>query len=50
MKQFFEIVDVTAREIMDLNFQNSLEVEITLDDETVGRAAAPSGLPNARYV
>ena len=50
MKQFFEIVDVTAREIMDLNFQNSLEVEITLDDETVGRAAAPSGMPNARDV
>ena len=46
MKQFFEIVDVTAREIMDLNFQNSLEVEITLDDETVGRAAAPSGMLN----
>ena len=50
MKQFFEIVDVTAREILDLNFRNTLEVEITLDDETVGRAAVPSGMLNAREV
>ena len=50
MKQFFEIVDVTAREILDLNFRSTLEVEITLDDETVGRAAVPSGMLNAREV
>ena len=50
MKQFFEIVDVTAREVLDLHFQRTLEVEITLDDETVGRAASPSDMVSARDV
>ena len=45
MKQYFEIVDVTAREVVGLKF-----VEITLDDETVGRASVPSGMKNAREV
>ena len=50
MKQYFEIVDVTAREIMDLRFKRTIEVEITLDDETVGRASVPSGMKNAKDI
>jgi enolase len=50
MKQYFEIVDVTAREVLGLKFEPTVEVEITLDDETVGRASVPSGMKNAREV
>ena len=50
MKQYFEIVDVTAREVVGLKFEPTVEVEITLDDETVGRASIPSGMKNAREV
>lgn len=50
MKQYFEIVDVTAREVVGLKFEPTIEVEITLDDETVGRASVPSGMKNAREV
>ena len=50
MKQYFEIVDVTAREVVGLKFEPTVEVEITLDDESVGRASVPSGMKNAREV
>ena len=43
MKQYFEIVDVMAREILDSRGNPTVEVEVTLDDDTVGRAAVPSG-------
>ena len=43
MKEYFEIVDVTGREIMDSRGNPTVEVEVTLDDGTVGRAAVPSG-------
>ena len=43
MKEYFEIVDVTAREILDSRGNPTVEVEVTLDDGTVGRAAVPSG-------
>ena len=43
MKQCFEIVDVMAREILDSRGNPTVEVEVTLDDGTVGRAAVPSG-------
>ena len=39
MKQYFEIVDVMAREILDSRGNPTVEVEVTLDDGTVGRAA-----------
>ena len=42
MKQYFEIVDVMAREILDSRGNPTVEVEVTLDDGTVGRAAVPS--------
>ncbi len=43
MKQFFEIVDVMAREILDSRGNPTVEVEVTLDDGTIGRAAVLSG-------
>ena len=35
MKQYFEIVDVMAREILDSRGNPTVEVEVTLDDGTV---------------
>ncbi len=43
MKQFIEIVDILAREVLDSRGNPTVEVEVTLDDGTVGRAAVPSG-------
>ena len=43
MKDYLEIVDVQAREILDSRGNPTVEVEVTLDDGTVGRAAVPSG-------
>ncbi len=43
MKQFFEIADVSGREILDSRGNPTVEVEVTLEDGTVGRAAVPSG-------
>ena len=41
MKQYFEIVDVSARRILDSEGGEAIEVELSLDDETVGRASVP---------
>jgi enolase len=38
-----EIADIHAREILDSRGNPTVEVEITLDDGTMGRAAVPSG-------
>jgi enolase len=38
-----EIVDITAREILDSRGNPTLEVDVTLDDGAFGRAAVPSG-------
>ncbi len=43
MKQMLEIVDVLGREIIDSRGNPTVEVEVTLEDGTVGRAAVPSG-------
>ena len=43
INNYLEIVDVHAREILDSRGNPTLEVEVTLDDGTVGRAAVPSG-------
>ena len=45
MKEYFEIVDFTAREILDSRGNPTVEVEVTLDDGTVGRAAVPAPAP-----
>ena len=49
MKQYFEIVDVMAREILDSRGNPTVEVEVTIDDGTVGRAAVPSGASTGMY-
>ena len=38
-----EIIDVYAREVLDSRGNPTIEVEVTLDDGTVGRAIVPSG-------
>lgn len=43
VKTYLEIVDVHAMEILDSRGNPTLEVEVTLDDGTIGRAAVPSG-------
>ena len=43
MKQFLEITDVLAREILDSRGNPTVEVEVYLYDGTMGRAAVPSG-------
>ena len=43
MKQIIEIVDVRGREILDSRGNPTVEVEVYLDDGTMGRAAVPSG-------
>ena len=40
MKEYFEIVDVLGREILDSRGNPTVEVEVTLDNGVVGRAAA----------
>ncbi|MBQ2619162.1 MAG: phosphopyruvate hydratase [Oscillospiraceae bacterium] len=49
MKQYYEIVEVMAREILDSRGNPTVEVEVTLDDGTVGRAAVPSGASTGMY-
>ncbi|MCD7742868.1 MAG: phosphopyruvate hydratase [Oscillospiraceae bacterium] len=49
MKQYFEIADVLAREILDSRGNPTVEVEVTLDDGTVGRADVPSGASTGMY-
>ena len=38
-----EIVDISAREILDSRGNPTVEVDVSLDDGSVGRAAVPSG-------
>ena len=49
MKQYFEIVDVMGREILDSRGNPTVEVEVTLDDGTIGRASVPSGASTGMY-
>jgi len=49
MKQMLEIVDVLGREILDSRGNPTVEVEIVLDDGTMGRAAVPSGASTGIY-
>ena len=49
MKQMIEIVDVLGREILDSRGNPTVEVEVYLDDGTMGRAAVPSGASTGVY-
>src|SRR4029078_6431102 len=41
--QMTEIVDITAREILDSRGNPTVEVDVILEDGSMGRAAVPSG-------
>ena len=43
------ISDVRAREILDSRGNPTVEVEVTLDDDSVGRAAVPSGASTGAF-
>ncbi|MCR4944432.1 MAG: phosphopyruvate hydratase [Clostridium sp.] len=49
MKSYVEIVDVVGRQILDSRCFPTVEVEVYLDDGTMGRAAVPSGASTGIY-
>ena len=49
MKQIIQIEDVIGREIIDSRGNPTVEVEVYLEDGTVGRAAVPSGASTGIY-
>ena len=44
-----EIVDITAREVLDSRGNPTVEVDVTLEDGAFGRAAVPSGASTGAY-
>lgn len=49
MKEIIEISDVLGREILDSRGNPTVEVEVYLEDGTVGRASVPSGASTGMY-
>ena len=49
MKQFIEIIDVVAREVMDSRGNPTVEVEVFTEDGYVGRASVPSGASTGAF-
>ncbi|TDT50749.1 phosphopyruvate hydratase [Fonticella tunisiensis] len=49
MKNYVEIIDVLAREVLDSRANPTVEVEVTLEDGTVGRAIVPSGASTGAF-
>jgi len=49
MKQLVEIESVFAREILDSRGNPTIEVEVTTDDGSMGRAAVPSGASTGSF-
>ncbi len=49
MKSFFEITDVVARQILDSRGNPTVEVEVVVEEEIVGRAAVPSGASTGSF-
>lgn len=45
--EYFEIVDVLAREVLTASGSPTVEAEVTLDDGTVGRASVPADMLHA---
>ena len=48
MKEYFEIMDVMAREVYNLENAKTIEVEVTLDDGTVGRASVSAKMVDGK--
>ena len=49
MKNYVEIIDIVGRQILDSRCFPTVEVEVYLEDGTVGRAAVPSGASTGIY-
>ena len=49
MKSYCEIIDVVGRQILDSRCFPTVEVEVYLEDGTVGRAAVPSGASTGAF-
>jgi enolase len=49
MKKYTEIIDVYAREVLDSRANPTVEVEVELEDGTVGRAIVPSGASTGAF-
>lgn len=49
MKQFIEIIDVVARQVLDSRCFPTVEVEVHLEDGSFGRAMVPSGASTGIY-
>ncbi len=49
MNNYYEIVDVRAREVMDSRGNPTVEVEVELDGGTMGRAIVPSGASTGEF-
>jgi enolase len=49
VKNYLEIANVVARQILDSRCFPTVEVEIYLEDGTIGRAAVPSGASTGMY-
>ncbi len=49
MSKYLEIVDVIGREILDSRGNPTVEVEVWLEDGSMGRAAVPSGASTGVY-
>lgn len=49
MKNYVEIVDIFARQILDSRSFPTVEVEVTLEDGTVGVASVPSGASTGMF-
>lgn len=49
MKNYIEITDVVARQILDSRGNPTVEVEVVLEDNTIGRASVPSGASTGSF-
>lgn len=49
MKKYIEIIDIHARQVLDSRAFPTIEVEVYLEDGTVGRAAVPSGASTGMF-
>ena len=49
MKGYIEILDVFAREVLDSRANPTVEVEVIVEGDYVGRAIVPSGASRWRY-
>ncbi|MEW9094369.1 MAG: phosphopyruvate hydratase [Clostridiaceae bacterium] len=49
MRNYIEIVDVVARQVLDSRCFPTIEVDVVLEDGTIGRSAVPSGASTGMY-